>query len=119
MGIANSHSSPAPRTTQLQERRPKQGINKGCVANLIVPSFDEAVHRISLGLLRRHGLVFPISIRPALLAAVSIVVDQGPDAIDGLAGPTIGGYRVQFDKIVAQPRAEIRIRHVVSQLLQS
>lgn len=96
-----------------------KGIDKGCTANLIVPSLDEIVCRLSLGPLRRRSLVLPISIRPALLAAVSIVVDRGPDAIEVLAGATIGGYRVQFDKIVSQLRAEIRIRHAVSQLLQS
>ena len=97
-----------------------KGIDKGCTANLIVPSFDETVcPGLGLGPLRWRSLVPPISIRPALLAAVSIVVDRGPDAIEVLAGATIGGYRVQFDKIVSQLRAEIRIRQVVSQLLQS
>ena len=96
-----------------------KGIDKGCTANLIVPSFDETVCRLGLGPLQRRSLVLPLSIRPALLAAVSIVVDRGPDAIEVLAGATIGGYRVQFDKIVSQLRAEIRIRQVVSQLLQS
>jgi hypothetical protein len=57
-----------------------------------------------------------VSIRLGLLAAVSIVIDRGPDAIEDLAGATIGGYRVHFDKIVSQLRAEIRIRQVVSQL---
>ena len=42
-----------------------------------------------------------------------IVIDRGPDAIEVLAGATIGGYRVQLDKIVSQLRAEIRIRQVV------
>ena len=78
-----------------------------------------ALRFLNLGPLRRRRLVLPISIRSALLAAVSIVVDQGPDAIQGLAGATIGGYRVQFDKIVSQMQTEIRIRQVVSQLLQS
>ena len=96
-----------------------KGIDYGCTANLIVPSFDEAVCRLGLGPLRSRSLVFPISIRPALLAAVSIVVDRGPDAIDILAEATIGGYRAQFDKIVSQLRAEARIRQAVSQLLQS
>ena len=96
-----------------------KGIDQGCTANLVIPSFDETVRRLSLWPLRRRSLVLPISIRPALLAAVSIVIDRGPDAIEVLAGATIGGYRVQFDKIVSQLRAEIRIRQVVSQLLQS
>src|SRR6516225_1352208 len=63
--------------------------------------------------LQRRQLVLPISIRPALLAAVSIVIDRRPDAIEALAGATIGGYQVQFEKIVLQLRAEIRIRQVV------
>jgi len=96
-----------------------RGLDNGCTANLIVPSFDDAVRRLSLRPLQRRRLVLPISIRPALLAAVSIVIDRGPDAIEVLAGATIGGYRVQFDKIVSQLRAEIRIRQVVSRLLQS
>src|SRR5271166_2361682 len=109
MGVAHSHSAPTPRTTQLQGVDLSKGIDKGCTANLIVPSLDEIVCRLSLGPLRRRSLVLPISIRPALLAAVSIVVDQGPDTIEVLAGATIGGYRVQFGKIVSQLRAEIRI----------
>jgi len=96
-----------------------RGFDKGCTANLIVPCFDDAVRRLSLRPLQRRRLVLPISIRPALLAAVPIVIDRGPDAIEVLAGATIGGYRVQLDKIVSQLRAEIRIRQVVSQLLQS
>jgi len=95
------------------------GIDKGRTADLIVPGFDEAVRRLSLAPLQRRRLILPISIRSALLAAVSIVVDRGPDTIEVLARATIGGYRVQFDKIVSQLRAEIRIRQVVSQLLQS
>jgi hypothetical protein len=96
-----------------------KGIDKGCTVNLIVPSFDEIVCRLSLWPLRKRSLVLPISIRPALLAAVSIVVDQGPDAIEVLAEAAIGGYRLQFDKIVSQMRAEVRIRQADSQLLQS
>jgi hypothetical protein len=96
-----------------------KGIDSGCTANLIIPSFDETVYRLGLGPLRSRSLVLPISIRPALLAAVSIVVDRGPDAIDRLAEATIGGYRAQFDKIVSQLRAEARIPQAVSQLLQS
>ena len=89
-----------------------RGFDKGCTANLIVPCFDDAVRRLSLRPLQRRRLVLPISILP-LLAAVSIVIDRGPDAIEVLAEATIGGYRVQFDKIVSQLRAEIRIRQVV------
>jgi hypothetical protein len=96
-----------------------KGIDKGCTVNLVVPSFDETVCRLNLGPLRSRSLVLPISIRPALLAAVSIVVDRGPEAIDPLAEATIGGYRTQFDKIVSQLQAEARIRQAVSQLLQS
>jgi hypothetical protein len=96
-----------------------RGLDKGCTANLIIPGFDDAVRRLSLRVLQRRRLILPISIRPALLAAVSIVIDRGPAAIEVLAGATIGGYRVQFDKIVSQLRAEIHIRQVVSKLLQS
>lgn len=96
-----------------------KGIDWGCTANLIVPGFDETVRRLNLGPLRGRRLVLPMSIRPALLAAVSIVVDRGSEAIQALAEATIGGYRVQFDKIVSQMWNEVRIRQVVSQLLQS
>ena len=54
------------------------GIDKGRTADLIVPGFDEAVRRLSLSPLQRRRLILPISIRSALLAAVSIVVDRGP-----------------------------------------
>ena len=67
-----------------------RGFDKGCTANLIVPCFDDAVRRLSLRPLQRRRLVLPISIRPALLAAVPIVIDRGPDAIEILAGATIG-----------------------------
>ena len=103
----------------MATERAHGGIDKGRTADLIVPGFDEAVRRLSLAPLQRRRLILPISIRSALLAAVSIVVDRGPDTIEVLARATIGGYRVQFDKIVSQLRAEIRIRQVVSQLLQS
>ena len=96
-----------------------KGIDNGCTANLIIPSLDETVCRLNLGPLRPRSLILPISIRPALLAAVSIVVDQGAEALEVLAGATIGGYRAQFDKIVSQLRADVRIRQTVSQLLQS
>src|SRR5215471_2136042 len=103
----------------MATERAHGGIDKGRTADLIVPGFDEAVRRLSLAPLQRRRLILPISIRSALLAAVSIVVDRGPDTIEVLARATIGGYQVQFDKIVSQLRAEIRIRQVVSQLLQS
>ena len=96
-----------------------EGIEHGRTANLIIPSFDETVRR--LGLEARQGggrLIIPLSVRPALLAAVSIVIDEGREAITTLSTATIGGYRLQFDKIVAQMQAEIRLRQTVSQLLQ-
>lgn len=96
-----------------------EGIEHGRTANLIIPSFDETVRR--LGLEARQGggrLIIPLSVRPALLAAVSIVINEGREAITTLSTATIGGYRLQFDKIVAQMQAEIRLRQTVSQLLQ-
>ena len=76
------------------------------------------VNQLGLKPPRGHRLIVPISIRPALLAAVSIVVTQGPDVIAALSKATIGGHRYQFDKIVAQMETEIRVRQTVSELLQ-
>src|SRR5215831_8475444 len=75
----------------MATERAHGGIDKGRTADLIVPGFDEAVRRLSLAPLQRRRLILPISIRSALLAAVSIVVDRGPDTIEVLARATIGG----------------------------
>jgi TniQ len=95
------------------------GINNGRTADLVIPGFDETVRRLGFGPLRQTSLIIPMVLRPALLAAVSIVIDQGPDAIKVLSDGPIGGYRHQFDRIVSQIETENRIRLTVSQLLQS
>jgi hypothetical protein len=97
---------------------PQDAFDYGRTANLMVSGFDETVQRFDLELPRGSRRIVPMSIRPALLAAVSTVIDQGPDAISVLAEATIGGYRLQFDKIVSQMQAEIRARQIVSQLQQ-
>jgi hypothetical protein len=96
----------------------EEGINYGQTANLIIPGFDEIIRRLGLKPPRGARPIVPLSIRPALLAAVSIVIDEGPGAISLLSEVTIFNYRLQFDKIVSQMQAEIRIRQTVSQLLQ-
>jgi len=95
------------------------GIVDGRTANLVIPGFDETVHRLGLGPLRQTRLIIPMVLRPALLAAVSIVIDQGPDALEVLSKGPIGGYRYQFDKIATQMHIEARVRIIVSRLLQS
>lgn len=94
-----------------------QGIDYGRTANLIVSGFDETVQRLGIAPRRGGPPIVPLPIRPALLAAVSMVIDQGPIAISALSDATIFGHRLQFEKIVSQMQAEIRIRRTVSELL--
>ncbi|WP_245257394.1 hypothetical protein [Methylocapsa acidiphila] len=94
------------------------GFDHGRTANLLVPGFDETVQQLGIEPPRGGRPIVPLPIRPALLAAVSIVIDQGPPAISALSEATIFGHRLQFEKIVSQMQAEIRARRTVSQLLQ-
>lgn len=94
------------------------GIDNGRTADLVIPGFDEIVHNLGLGPLRQTSLILPMVLRPALLAAVSIIIDKGSDALHILSEGPIGGYRYQFDQIVTQMQIESRVRVIVSKLLQ-
>jgi hypothetical protein len=98
--------------TELEE-----GIDHGRTADLIVPGFDETVRRLGIELPRGGRLIVAMSIRSALLAAVSIVIDKGRAAISALSEVTVCGERYQFDIIVSQMQPKIRVRQTVSQLL--
>jgi hypothetical protein len=94
-------------------------LEHGRTVNLIIPTFDKTIQQLGLDLRQRARWLFiPLSIRPALLAAVSAVIDEGADTLLLLSEATLGSYRVQFDNIVSQMQDEIRIRQTVSELLQ-
>jgi hypothetical protein len=95
------------------------GIVDGRTANLVIPGFDETVRRLGLRPIRQTRLIVPLVLRPALLAAVSIVIDLGPDALEVISKGPIGCYRHQFDKIVTEMHIDARVRILVSRLLQS
>lgn len=66
------------------------------------PSVSSALGRFGGGV---SFCQYPI--RPALQAAVSLVINRGPDAISAPAEATIGNYRGKFDKIVSYMQPEV------------
>jgi DNA-directed RNA polymerase subunit RPC12/RpoP len=96
----------------------KAGIHHGRAANVIIPGFDETVQRLRIEFPRTGRRIVPMSIRSALIAAVSIVINKGPISIMALSEAAMGVNHPRFDKIVSQMQAEIRARKTISELLQ-
>lgn len=95
----------------------RAGIHQGRAASVIIPGFDETLHRHGIKIPKTTRRIVPMCIRSALIAAVSIVVDKGPSALVQLSEASMGVNHPRFVKIFSQMQAEIRAHKTVSQLL--